>query len=455
MAQRDITKKILAGGEIDLPVNNDEFIFIKNTPVDITVIIDHSPLKMSSGDVSEFSGPVESIVLKNDSVFDIVVTVTVGTGRFNRVIVSGELIVSSYVNTLANGVASALSAQNVKTLTIDNLTEVATIRGSTVSDMADQGSADGFLKAPFWFDGHFYVMSDSNIYQMNAAGGAPLSTVAIGGLPGETTAANKTVSAAACTASGTVYFKRGSFLYRCSVDGGATTQVASGFANSYNRNGGFILDGIFYFKDDADVVAYHIASGAVVDRWTHAAIDRHIFYDPIAECIISHASGGNSGEKYSVSGDHLGATTAGVDSAIGSQGGTVSDDTGTLFAESKNTRIGTAWQRSGTYYGQITLQTPGVAVSSKTFYLEEPWESATKSAVQCITGPIAKYIARAVSGDVWPGYLDALTRIIYFDGRQTYDIGTGTQTFQMRGLADYFTVANSSDITVELLPRIN
>ncbi len=453
MSQKDIPIAIPAGQEKNLPVNEYDFLFLKSAPYEITVTIDQQPLKMQKGDVTEQSG-MKSITLTNNGSVDIIVTVTVGKGRYNRVIVSGELNVSAYVSSEAIGESKSLPLAITKTVGVIDTVEETVLAGQSIQN-ANTGPA-GNRFAVTQHDGEFYAVHQDNLYRFNKAAGGWAATLAwdltsIGGSwPGH-------IFSAGVTAGGTIYMIAGSSLYRASLnDRSVVLLQANIVVGTSSARGGGLLNNKFYFSEK------YYDAGITQDvnylRW----------YDLETGGTGSIAVPVSYGQRLYVRGDYLYMSNNGSDThnKLNPETGDLIEEVtglgtftgGLAFSETEDfcfygdtSEYDYGYSDAGQKYGTIYVENTGDSSTRKEVLLKEPVEWFTRGADTVMTGAILKPIFKGIALNEGDSYLDDVVSFAWTDGITQKKLDGGTKTLKLRGIDDYFSIALTSEVSVSLI----
>lgn len=99
---QDYTRLIPAGETVSIPVVGD-FIYCKQSDVEIPVIVNGKTIRMEAGDKRKSAGEIfDNVTLRNDTENPIICTFVIGFGDYDRVIVRGEITAELKLRT-ANG----------------------------------------------------------------------------------------------------------------------------------------------------------------------------------------------------------------------------------------------------------------------------------------------------------------------------------------------------------------
>lgn len=462
---------LLPAGAEGFPVRaQGDFIFVRACSFPIRVIVDGQPITMEAGEKRVFKrkNPLEmafsDFQVDNLSTVAQQVTFITGEGDFEKIIVSGELNVSAYVNTAGNGQAKSLPFGITKTIGVDSLAVVEDVAQTLI--YTSHSTITTGAQAVFWFDGFFYALDSTHLHKFNAltTTGTVDAEIALG--DGAANIAAIWPRGAAARSDGRVFFHGGGKLFSLSMgDYSVKTELVTFGVDDFKNpmpGGAMILDRYYY--------AY-----CRVDDNSNGDDDYFLVYDTYTEQVttknisglgtlfpnggmasldgkIVTASNGNSNWMViDVSGDvgiYEGfhptlkmSTVARAFSADGRYGAYTSGD---LCA------IRTAQNR--TFYGALYVQDGSDTATRKIVNLDSAPDYFARGAGHVLNISPADLVLKAYGYNV-ENYLDYVTEVSASDGYIYKTVGSGTQTFALRGLSDLMPVFMESEVSFKILPE--
>ncbi|AYM04235.1 hypothetical protein D8911_14625 (plasmid) [Levilactobacillus brevis] len=447
--QQQTHKRELKAGvpmHIDQPC---EFVFI-DQGADLDFTVGESRLSgRKAGDFARFDRPVQGVRVV--SPYDQIVELVLGFGEFSRLIVSGELNVSAFVNTQGIGQAKSLPMELVRTVGVQNIGKVQISAGT---DIVGAGALDSGGKTPgnFWFNGDAWTVLNDSLVRLSraGAGGAPDDTYTIDTtIAGIGWQAASRVRAADIAPDGTIYMLQYRSLFKMGIGERIVQQIALNVAPGGQAQGGFIDGEWFYFIEEAsdEIQRLNIVTNQIESFFPTLVTGMY----KIGNKLYLHSSGSSTHEVYAwpsmdrLPDENRPAWSTGVS---GSPDGRYVATTG---AGNNSLVIEHAYDK--TVYGE--------------FYAQEGADLSTRQIVE-ITQPFGYYevaagkvifggVLTALCGVLNPGLsnpLDFVTAFRFKDGRYVREVSSGTQSFALRRIEDDFPVLVESEVTLTVLPEI-
>ncbi|WP_299592705.1 hypothetical protein [uncultured Microbulbifer sp.] len=424
-----------------------DFIFLREAAFPVRVIVNGDPVTMEAGEKRRFDRSLgnpnipafDTFEIENTANFAQRVVFVVGTGDYEKIIVSGEMSVSAFVKTATMGEALSLPMKLEREVGIESLAEQTFTTGTVVWDGGDNDiPGEG---ACVWWDGKFHTFDEDGMRR------AFSPTSAAGVYDSETTwfEPSGDLLGGTITPDGWVYMRGLNNLYRMHISESQPTEIAVPGDNFLGWQGG-ISGGMHYYQGRIytlnrfeDITSCDLEGG----DWrveTNASVSGELtgFGDLLW-------NGANQVFKISPSGvverradlDRI-VVTQGVFSGDGLYQAKIQSGYGYRVCEASTV----------TTYGQLYVQPVGEAARRKVITLfEKPltYPYAGETAV------VRDWIEDILGG---AGYLDFLTKYRYDAGPYEKEIGAGTESFALRGLSvDPFPVLDGATVSIELLPE--
>lgn len=481
MSQGEKRVLIPAGAE-GFPVRaQGDFIFVRACSFPIRVIVDGQPITMEAGEKRVFKrkNPIEmafsDFQVDNLSTVAQQVTFITGEGDFEKIIVSGELNVSAYVNTATFGVSKSLPMETTKTVGIDDLTPRTINAGTEVTNTGAQSGA--VTQAAFYFDGSCYGIDHLNIYRFTEATAPgtvdetlPLSNMASFGITA--TNNNAVYGAVADKNTGNVYFFGGfeKYLYKFSIGSRAVSRVSltplMSSQIAYGRGLGLVgRELVAYDKNlnGADGVGGDGRVGSLV-FWNIDTNEKrtvplqnvpgktYVDIGYIAPDGNFHICGAGTSNRliFSLDGTYLGEENGWISSGL--HGGFLPDGVNSITRDTGNTGWAIKAFKQVQVAGSIFVQDGADTSTRKIIYLDSAPNYYPKNSGAVVVGQILtsvmKYLNPAKSFA-----LDFVTSFKFSDGNAIRKYDSGTQSFALRGFVDNFPVFLDSEVTVGFLPE--
>lgn len=460
--QQTHTKQLLAG----VPLNIDqqcEFIFIDQGE-DLDFTVGDSRLSgRKAGDFARFDRPVDSVRVV--SPYDQTIKLVLGFGEFSRLIVSGELNVSSYVTTRGNGQAKSLPFPVTKTVGVESLGVVEDVYGTV---HATSSATSTFSSAMFWFDGAFYKLETANVYKFSpdSTDGTLDGTFPLG--DGAANLAGVTLRGAAARSDGRVYFHANQKLFSLSLgDYSVTTELAIFGTDSTKNpfNGGAMIGDRFYvayckIDDNANglddyFLSYDTYTGEVFQFTANAPLNHTVSGGIVGyqgRYVLTTNNGSGSWATFDLLGgkssEYLGNHP---DIKIASTVRATSPDGRFGCVDSANS-ISVRVIQSRTFYGALFVQDGSDTATKKVVLLDSAPNYFVRGAGYVFKLAVVELILKAYGYET-ENYLDYVTEVTAGDGYLTKTVGSGTQSFVVRGLTDTLPVFLDSEVSFKILPE--
>ncbi|MFC6631650.1 hypothetical protein [Microbulbifer taiwanensis] len=443
-----------------------EFVFIDQGQ-DLDIRVGNSRLSgRRAGDFARFDKPVDVVEIM--SPYDQVVKLVLGFGEFSRLIVSGELNVSQYIQTRGNGQALSMPFDLTKTVGQLSLGEQFYAAGSQIQ-LISSGVQPG-QRASFYFRGNWYAFDgDGNgaysLYQFNERSTGIDATHALdktgvtfgfGGVKG-----------AAASPSGVVVFRHYRDLYMFRVGEYAVNRVASNAFTYLSGHGGYYLDGKYYFLD-SEVDAPEPNGAIVVFDLDGGTVDRiAIPYSPPSEnnnmiflrgnlLYIGNGSFYATYDPTAVQFEEYLGSVPGLQVGGVSGSGMAFNADGTIYCKGWVSGPGYTLNYIDdlTTYGEIYSQDGADIGTRKTAFLMSPVDHFPENGGHIVTGPVIEAVLRTLGDYNTDNYQDYLTAVRFNDGSVTRTVGSGTQSYSLRGInAEKLPIFLESEITLTMLPE--
>lgn len=496
--QQTHTKQLLAG----VPMNIDqpcEFVFIDQGE-DLDFVVGDSRLSgRKAGDFARFDRPVESVRVV--SPYDQTVKLVLGFGEFSRLIVSGELNVSSYVTTgrgenlsLPMDVTKRVGLVDGVSITVEDATVNLTDGGS----IADAGTRDPFL---FWYQGSFWRAYHNALVRYADDFQSIAETRSYTSVPAEIQDSDWVGGGA--TEGGRVYFwaKNASnrvVVYTFDIDELIVTEITNSDMPNESTNwsvdrkaAGVMGTRIYYWIDPSNTNAnsgnrgkfayYDFASGNAghIDMtWgngpdyaeysSNTSRGSYSFIDPAGYLCVGLDQGSgfgaypsNSYARYTPDGVFvdvkqflfpIGSTNIGNHQTLA-----ISGDGRYVALSGSGERV--FYMENRTTYGELYVQDGSDTATRRTRILTEPLAAVPiADGKYTVTSGLVRSVMSLLRGDFNPAgadYLDWLTAIGFTDRYgvpRRYD--SGTKTLFGRGITDEnMPIVIEGDLTLGILPE--
>lgn len=447
-----------------------DFVFLKKAAFPVEVNIRGQIVEMEPGEVrniprNEYNQMAfDSFTAKSVGAADQQVVFVVGEGSYNKVIVSGQLNVSAYVETALNGQAKSLPMTLEKTFGVESIGKTDVDDFNEITSSATHAN-DG--RGVFYWAGYFYKVNkdgirwiDENTAVGTNEGSALFDTSAVS--PNQPTYCY----GADINSRGEIFFFGNATgdLYVCPIGSLLLKRIelaAHPGVGTSNTTGFAIVEDIAYW-------AVIPSSGTPYLR-RYDTIKREFLSDLTITGLVSsqpnYDAFGKRGDKI-----YVRITSASdleeIDKSTGASLGrnvvchpvaqvwdwAFSPDF-KLVAKGDVTDVAIHWATDSTFYGKIWVQDGSDAATRKSLWLEsEPAYYQTPTGYVFLAGAIEMILAAANRGKA-ENYLDYVTAFEFFDGSNTRKVGSGTQSFTLRGIADNWPTFAEGPVKIELLPE--
>lgn len=450
MSQRDIRVIVPAGGSTQVSAQGD-FIYCKTAGNEIKIILNATTLVMREGDKTRIEkkhgmqAAFDSFEIQNNSATDLSVVLVVGFGDYERIVVSGELNVSSYVKTNTIGVSAGLPYLQEKTIGLVSEDQLVVARDDT--KQTGQNVPNKAYDC-FYFEGEFYGIDRDTLYQIDTtADNLHKATFALD-WSGVALSTDVNVWACDVTKSGEVYFFSGRNFYKFQMRSKRVELLATNLATTPHY-GGRIIGNYFYCVYATNAVARIDLTTIALEEIYYGAHGRAcVFTLPEYPNEFLTRSSLQLASRFTLDGEFIDTINTGYYSVYGVK----HSDDGALAVYSDNLRYTVRYAASQTIYGELFVEEIGDALTRKSALITTPVTYYDNPKGVTIYGGVIRHIIAAMTGKDNPNYLDYLVSFEWSSGFTTKKISSGTQSWALRNIVDEVDISTTSNFKIELLP---
>ena len=446
-SHRDVRLLIPAGGTIN-PNYKGQFVYVKEAAQNVVVSIHEQAVEMVAGDVRRVESSFDKFSVHNPTDVSAQVRLVVGFGEYNRLIVQGEMNVSAYVRSSANGVSAALPDSITKEIGLDNNVPVVRTSGAVITTSPAVANS----MAVFLWDDEFYAVTQTHLYQLDKenTGVFVSSTVLSTPLP-------STAVGAAVNSRGEIFVHSNQQIVKLDFAGNNFGSVINMGGLFEGVGGASVGDKVYFLTlsvfgppiDVWNIFEYDTVTGdwrSVPDPVNHGNVLG--MRDGV---LYRHGFGASGGFPVDINTLEVGVVAV-LNVMVGGQAQTAFSPMDDLAATGNNTDFSVREATDITHYGKIWVQEVGDASTRRYLALLEEYVWYPRNGKTVMVGAVLKAILAATERAYDSDYLDRIVSISYYDGLNTHLISSGTQSWALRGLKDELHLALDSEITIEILP---
>lgn len=408
---------------------------------------------VKAGDKDKPDAPFQEFQVT--SPVDQVVVFRIGWGEWSRLIVSGELNVSAYVETSARGVAASLPGEVEREVGAVSLGETQYTQG-TVEYAHDSAVDANQANNAAWFDGEFISVTDDGRvvgFDHTTPDDTYNWTDTGSNSPWESFRPPIGVTVAD---DGFIYCTNVDHIFRRHMgDTGYWTKLEDLFFDSVGGDPGLhFYNGKLWACENNDwIVSYNLATGEKVYELHRNNVDGVGFQRVCGHGKYIYISGLAGFEWRAI--DLSGSSPAYVQSENVIAGGityTNAFDPYALYAAAYSSGAQTVFHgRTVKTFGTLYQQKPGVVESRIEWPIYSRAKYFRRAGGQVIVRDwVGEVLAELGGGE----YLDYLTGYAFDNGYAEIQVNSGTQTFQRRGMAvPELAVLDGSTLKLQLLPE--
>ncbi|ACR12742.1 hypothetical protein TERTU_1440 [Teredinibacter turnerae T7901] len=459
MSQRDIVKYLEPGLAVNVPLNSDEFVYVKDAPREIDVTINQQVLKMERGDKSRFSAPVDELVLLNPHDVRIRVVLTVGRGDYEKLVVSGELSLAENIRTNALGSIN-MPVEFTKTFGLVSDVQVVHAANTVISTTPIiDVTGSNFARAFFEWDNKIYLIDNTHIYiydyAANLVGTKALSNslqYICGGdvdpVSGNAYVVERNGIVRINLYSGDVFsvYNEAGFYFGCGLGahivGGELVfiRAKTTAGDSYKAN-----EVLYRYPLGADEVNALPLTGFGGNYTQNLSIDRE------RGELLQSGSGSHVYQAFDMrSQRYLGERRF----AVTHSGGYLSRKKNN-FITSKNNSIEVCTVDAIEYAARLYIQDGEDETTRREFSIAGDYGFLSRNSGVVLRGNIVAAILQGldIGGGLASNYLDYVVSLKYTDGNYTLLRDAGSSSFAYRGYEDIGELLLESEVTIRLLPQ--